>query len=271
MQQEARPTQFKINTAIIGVEDELRAREQKKDVHMTKMFARTLAVWIHSLVKHNGWHFHIFFASTYKAANVLWERANRNLKWVSGTVCLCVCCSHFHISKQFRPITMRLVDKLYVSACVCLWISCNLPSFPLCAHISTLLRYALHVAGLIRSVSSVFAYSDHSSWLYVLSVNVVRQTNCFFFLMYSLSRVPHGHTNTHIPRAIVREVCKIDGWLESWAHISCVFFFFHLCLFAVWRLLVQYLNMLLFLFFFFVFFFYSTSCLFLLSLLLFGL
>lgn len=145
---------------------------------------------------------------------------NGQIETISMWVCVCVWALYIFTSANNFNISMRLVDKLYVSAFVCIWISCNLPSFPLCAHNSVLLRSSF--TPTIRADYVVFSECCATNKLF------------FFFFKFALLHVPHAYEAKERHRKMCVCVCRIDGWLESWAHFS--FFLFTLLFLSLFSL-----------------------------------
>lgn len=105
-----------------------------------------------------------------------------------------VCSSHFHIDKHFRHLCDWLTNCMCRSVCV----SCNLPSFPLCAHISALIRYIFWVC-VVFSLS-VLLFRPFELATCIFTVNVVRQINCFFFFSRCALYRTSSHRHTHSER-----------------------------------------------------------------------
>lgn len=126
------------------------------------------------------------FKQNTRRQKTLWERTNRN-QYERLLVSECVVLSTFFSHRQTFSTSTRLVDKLYVSVCVSYQFTII---STVCTHFSINVTLCLEcLCGF--SVSSFTLATLELG--YVLSVNVVRQTNCYFLL----SRVPHRHTLTH--------------------------------------------------------------------------
>lgn len=123
--------------------------------------------------------FFFLITSNLKAAKVLWERANRNQYEFVYVYALHIFTSTNIFDKQH--------ESVYVRVCLMQFTIFS----TLCTHFSLITMSCRCV-----QIFFFFCCSGHSNWLCVFSVNVVRQTNCYFFSFSfcSLSHASHRHT-----------------------------------------------------------------------------
>lgn len=232
MQQEARPAQFKINNTHSESDSDWKKMGLKK-VHMNNVSARTNALClVYSIVKHNGWHFHIslsLLSSKIRGGkNVVGTNKSKSVwaslgKWV---------CRALHIF-----FTSTNIFDIYAIGwqIVCVGV-CFIPIYHHfhsvhTAHIPALmLRYVLSVCVVFLSLLLLWPH-----WSWAMCFQWMSCDKQIVIFCYRASRID-THSLTHGER----EVCKIDGWLESWARYGYFGFLVSFC--TVWQWLVQYLN-----------------------------